>query len=163
MKRTSAPVLFGAAVIGLIVGFGIDQVLTAMSRPTFTPAYTLPIALVVIAAGVLILALPIRRAKRTPGAARVDPFRAVRVAVLARASSLLGAGIGGAALGLAAFVLSRPVAAQVGSITVILVTVAASAVLVAAALVAESFCTLPKDDDDDSPGPDDAGAAPADH
>lgn len=157
MKRTSAALLVGAAVLGIIVGFGLDQVLTAMARPTITPAITLPIGLVIIAAFVLLLAVPIRRAVRTPGAKRVDPFRAVRVAVLARASSLLGAGVGGVAIGLLIFVLTRPVSAQVGSITVLSVTIAASAVLVAAALIAESFCSLPKDDDDESAGPGNAG------
>ena len=83
-----------------------------------------------------------------------NPFRALRIAVLAKASSIVGVGVGGAAVGLAVFVLSRPVEPPLGSLSAILATVAAGAALTAAALVAERWCTIRKDDDDDSAGPD---------
>ncbi|WP_040168244.1 DUF3180 domain-containing protein [Microbacterium gorillae] len=162
MKRTTVGVLLIAVVLGLGVGFGIDLVLTTMARPTFLPDWLLPIAQVVIAAAVLLFAWPIRRSVRNPDAPRVDPFRALRTAVLARASSMLGAVLGGFAGGLLIFVLTRPVQPRVGSIAVIIVSLVASVVLVVAALVAEYFCTLPKDDDDDPSGLD-GPEAPAHH
>lgn len=149
MKRTGAGILLVAAAIGFVAGFGIDVALTANGQATFTPAVMLPILLVILGGGVLALAWPIRRATR--GAARsVDPFRALRVAMLAKASSILGAGVGAAALGLLAYLLTRPVGPPLGSTGTIIATAVAGAVLVAAALVAEHWCTIRKDDDDDN-------------
>lgn len=161
MKRTSAGLLIGAAFLGAIVGFGVDQVLTSMGRASITPAYSLSILFGFLALAVLALAWPIRRAVRATPARRIDPFRATRIAVLARASSLLGALTGGGALGLLLFVSTRGTAAPVGSLTAIGVTIAASVVLLVAALIAEKFCTLPKDDDDQPDGTDAAGTTRA--
>ena len=154
MTRTRPIVLLLAALVGGTVGFILDRILTAMAKPTFVPDVFLPIVLIVVAVAVLLLAWPVRRAKLDKTAPRVDPFRAMRTAVLARASSILGAAAGGFSAGLLLFVLTRPVAPQVGSVLVTAVTVGASIALVACALVAESFCSLPKDNDDDSHGTD---------
>lgn len=155
MKRTSPAVLAIAAVLGAGLGFLLDQMLTASGQATFTPVVTLPILLALLGALVLVLAIPVRRATR--GRAAIDPFRAVRIAVLAKAASVVGAAMGGLALGLAGFLLTRPVVPSVGSFATIIATIAACVFLVAAALVAESFCTIGKDDDDDEPDSGDAG------
>jgi drug/metabolite transporter (DMT)-like permease len=90
MKRTSATVLLVAAAIGGVAGFLLDQLLTSSGRSTFTPVIMLPILLVLIGMLCLALAWPVRRSLRDPKAPHVDPFRALRIAVLAKASSLLG-------------------------------------------------------------------------
>jgi len=151
MKRTSAPVLFVLALVGAAAGFLLDHVLTVTGRATFAPSGFLPVLLLLLAAACLALAWPVRRSVRgaTPG--RIDPFRALRAATLARASSLLGAILAGFGLGLLAFLLSRPVGLPVGSVVAMVALTASAVVLVAAALVAEQFCTLPKDPDDRQP------------
>lgn len=157
MKRTSPVVLVVAALIGAFVGFGLDQLLTGAGRATFTPSLLLPVLLVLLAASDILLALPIRRAiTGAAGGARVDPFRAVRVAMLAKASSIVGAVVAGIAAGLLAFLLSRPVA-PVGSVVAVVATLVAALVLLAAGLVAEHLCTIRKDDDDDTGGPEEPG------
>lgn len=156
MKRTSPLVLILLAVAGGGIGYLVDHLLTIGGRATFSPSTLLPVLLLLLAAAVLALAWPVRRSVR--GHARIDPFRAMRAATLARASSLLGAIVTGFGAGLSAFLLSRPVGPQVGSIVAMTVLVASSLVLVVAALVAEQFCTLPKDPDDRQPD-DPAGAA----
>ncbi len=148
MKRTSAGILILLALAGGGAGFLVDHLLTTGGRATFTPSALLPVLLILLALAVLAFAWPIRRSVRGVSAARVDPFRAVRVASLAKASSLLGALIAGFGGGLLVFLLSRPVSAQVGSIVAMVVLIASAVVLVVAALVAEHFCTLPKDPDD---------------
>lgn len=157
MRRTSAGILIVAAVIGVGVGFLIDQVLTAAGRPTFTPAVTLPILLVLLGAVVVALAVPIRRAIRGRSAQMVNPFRAVRIAMLAKASSIVGAAVGGLGLGLALFLVTRPVTPSLGSMGTILATAVAGALLIAAGLVAEHLCIIRKDDDDEQPGGEDPG------
>ncbi len=152
MKRTGAGALLLAAALGTGAGFLVDQLLTSSGRPTFTPAVSLPILLVALGAIVVILAVPIRQATRGTANSSVNPFRAVRVAMLAKASSIVGAVFGGVALGLLIFLTTRPVAPSVGSLGTVIATAVCGALLVAAGLVAEHLCTIRKDDDDEQPG-----------
>ncbi|GAA4481112.1 DUF3180 domain-containing protein [Microbacterium panaciterrae] len=157
MRRTSPIVLLVLALAGGAAGFLLDHALTTAGRATFTPAVALPIFLVLLAIAVLAFAWPIRRSTHALPRRRVDPFRAVRIAMLARASSLLGAVITGFGVGLGAYLLSRPIAPPLGSLTAVLATAAAALVLTIAAIVAESFCLLPggggPHDPDDPHGP----------
>ncbi|MCC9055110.1 DUF3180 domain-containing protein [Microbacterium sp. F2E] len=162
MRRTSAGALIVAALIGGVVGFGIDQLLTGAGRATFTPSLLLPVLLVLLGAATVAFALPIRRAITGRSAEPIDPFRAVRVAMLAKASSVVGAVIAGLAAGLLVFLLTRPVA-PVGSTVAVIATLVGALVLLAAALVAEHLCTIRKDDDDERPGPDEPGLGLSHH
>jgi len=157
VKRTGAGILAIALIVGVVCGFVLDTVLTAMGRPTFSPAASLPTVLVLLGAVIVALAIPVFRASRGRGAHRVDPFRAVRIAMLAKASSLVGAASLGFALGLLAFLLTRPVTPSIGSMATIIATLVCGVVLVVAGLVAEQLCTIRKDDDDDTPGNTPAG------
>jgi len=148
MKRTEPLTLIVALVLGAGAGFLIDQLLSATGHPTFAPPIGLSILFVVLGAACIALAWPVRQAVKDSKAPRVDPFRALRIAVLAKASSLVGAVTGGVGLGMLVFLTTRPVVPQIGSMGTIIAAVGASAVLVAAALVAEHMCTLPKDPDD---------------
>jgi len=156
VKRTSAGVLVVAALVGAVVGFGVDQLLTSAGRATFTPSLLLPVLLVLLGAADILFALPIRRAITGADPTPVDPFRAVRVAMLAKASSVVGAVVAGVAAGLLVFLLTRPVA-PVGSVVAVIATLVTALVLLAQALVAERLCTIRKDDDDEQPGPPDPG------
>lgn len=152
MRRTRPAVLVAAVLVGAVVGFGVDQLLTGAGQATFTPSLLLPVLLVLLGAATVMFALPIRRAITGRSPEPVDPFRAVRIAMLAKASSIVGAIMAGLAAGLLSFLLTRPVA-PVGSVVAVLTTLVASLVLLAAALVAEHLCTIRKDDDDEHPGP----------
>ena len=136
MKRTGLGILIIAAAIGVAAGFVLDQALTAAGRATFTPA----------------VSLPIRRATRGAVATPVNPFWALRIAMLAKASSIVGAAVTGLGLGLALFLLTRPVPPSVGSLGAVIATAVCGAALVAAGLYAEHLCTIRKDDDDEQPG-----------
>jgi predicted lysophospholipase L1 biosynthesis ABC-type transport system permease subunit len=152
MTRTSPAVLAIAAVLGAGAGFLLDQLLTSTGNATFTPMVSLPILLALLGVLVIALAIPIRRATRGRASTPLDPFRAVRVAMLAKAASVVGAAVGGIGIGLLIFLLTRPVIPSLGSMGTIIATIVACAALVAAALVAENLCTIRKDDDDDQPG-----------
>ncbi|OZB85039.1 MAG: hypothetical protein B7X41_12765 [Microbacterium sp. 14-71-5] len=163
MKRISPVLLSVLALAGAAAGFLLDHAMTTAGRATFTPSILLSIFLVLLALAVLALAWPIRRSTRSPERPPVNPFRALRIATLARASSLVGAAITGFAVGLMAYLLSRPITPPLGSI---IATAVAALVLTIAAVIAESFCLLPgngphdpdglsgprlEDDDDDHP------------
>ena len=157
MRRTGPGILILAAAIGVAAGFLLDQGLTSAGRPTFIPSITLPIFLALLGAIVVVLALPIRRATRGAHGQPVNPFWALRIAILAKASSIVGAAVAGLAGGLGLFLLTRPVAPSVGSLGAIIATALCGALLVAAGLYAEHLCTIRKDDDDQQPGGDDPG------
>lgn len=152
MRRTSPAALVISVAIGFAVGFVVDQLLTATGSPTFTPSVTLPILLVLLGIFVVMLATPIRRATRGPNGAPVNPFRALRIAMLAKASSIVGAVFAGFGGGLTVFLLTRPVTPSIGSWGAVIATIVSGAVLVAAGLIAEHLCTIRKDDDDEQPG-----------
>ena len=149
MKRISPVLLLVLALAGAAAGFLLDHALTTAGRPTFTPSIVLPIFLALLAVAVLALAWPIRRSTRSAARRRVDPFRALRIATLARASSLVGAVITGFGVGLGAYLLSRPITPPIGSI---IATAVAALVLTIAAVIAETFCLLPGDGPHDPDG-----------
>lgn len=162
MKRTSPLTLVATAVVGIAAGFVIDQALTSSGRPTFTPSIMLPVLFVLLGIAIVAFALPIRQATRGL-AAPVDPFRAVRVAMLAKASSIVGAFVGGVGVGLLVFLLTRPVPPSVGSSGAVTATIVGAVVLVVAGVIAEQLCTIRKDDDDEQPGPPEPDATPSHH
>jgi len=156
VNRTSPLGLIIAALVAGAAGFIVDHLLTASGQPTFLPSPFLPIFLIALAAAVVAAAIPVRRA--TLGkASPVDPFRALRVAMLAKASSIVGALVTGFAGGLVLFVFTRPVSPSLGSTGAVIAALLSGLVLVAAALFAEYLCTIRKDDDDEQPGPDQPG------
>ncbi len=156
MKRISPILLLVLALAGGAAGFLLDHALTTAGRATFTPAIALPILFVLLAIAVLAFAWPIRRSVRSTPRRRVDPFRAVRIAMLARASSLLGGVSAGFGVGLGAYLLSRPITPPLGSISAVVATTFSAVLLTIAAMTAESFCLLPG-------GPHDPGGASGPH
>ena len=163
MKRTGAGILLVTFALGVGAGFLFDQVLTSTGRATFTPAVTLPILLVLLGVVSVALAIPIRRATHGAASGNVNPFRALRIAMLAKSSSIVGAAVAGIAVGLLIFLATRPVAPSLGSMGTIIATAVCGGLLVIAGLIAEFLCTIRKDDDDQQPGGDDPGLEPRIH
>lgn len=155
MGRTKPLTLILLVVLGVGIGWLVQTALTSMGRPVFTPPLSLTLVLAVIGAGLVAMAWPVRRVVKKVAGAKVDPFYATRVVTLAKASSLSGSLLGGAALGMVAFLLTRPVP-PVGSVSMAVAMVVGALVLTLGALVAEHMCTLPPDDGEqarDAPQP----------
>lgn len=160
MRRTSLLALLVAALLGGGGGFLLDHLLTSSGRSTFAPSLMLPVLLVLLGALCLALAWPVRRSVRDPDAPRIDPFRALRIAMLSKSASIVGAAVTGAALGLLLYGATRPVAPALGSLGTTIASAIAGALLAGAALLAEHFCTLPKDPDERQPDDTPAGLEP---
>ncbi|MBH0116548.1 DUF3180 domain-containing protein [Salinibacterium sp. NG253] len=150
VARTSPVHLATIAAAGAVVGWLLEVVLTASGNPIVTPSVALAVSLFLIAVIVVVLAVPIYRSSRGLRKERVNPFFALRVVVLAKASAFAGALLGGTALGIAAYLLSRTVSPETGAIATSFVVSAGAIVLLIAGLVAEYLCTIPPDDDDPS-------------
>lgn len=152
MTRTRLSTLVALAVGGGGVGWIAEILLVMTGRPALVPPLTLPTTVVALAVVVLALAWPIRQSVRGDRTRRVDPFRATRVVVLAKASSLSGAVLAGAGAGILAFLVSRPVVADVGAPWLAAASALGAGVLLTAGLVAEYWCTIPPDDPENGSG-----------
>ncbi|GAA4160872.1 hypothetical protein GCM10022286_17580 [Gryllotalpicola daejeonensis] len=148
MKRTRPTTLVIIGLIGVVVGLLTDAALAASGRALLVPPVTLSVTLAVIAVIVVVLALPIRRAIHGNTGVRIDPFRAARTVVLAKACSIMGSLLAGLPIGLLLFMLTRTVIADTSSIVLTSSAILAALLLLTGGLLAEWFCTLPPDDPD---------------
>lgn len=154
MTRSRPLPLVLLALVGFALAFATDLALAMRGEPVLVPPLSLAVGLVLIAALLVALAWPVRRAAK--GERRIDPFYATRVVVLAKASALAGALLLGGAGGILTYLLSRAVV-PIGSTLTAAGTLVAAVILLIAALVAEHFCALPPDDDEQQEA---AAAAP---
>ena len=99
------------------------------------------------AAVLLLVAWPVRQAAQ--GKRRIDYRHATAVLGFAKASSIVGALLGGLALGALAFFATRTVVAADAVLALAIVAVGAL-VQLAAGLIAEHWCVLPPDDEDEA-------------
>jgi hypothetical protein len=151
-------------LLGVVAGVGFLALLATdfwarQGRPVFIAPSSLVFTLPAIAILLFGFAWPIIRYRRELRAAakaatkspkpikRVDPFYAVRVLVLAKASSISASAILGSQLGVLFYLLSRPAQAS-DALTRTIAAGIAALVLLVAALVIERFCRLPNDGND---------------
>ncbi|WAC66758.1 DUF3180 family protein [Agrococcus sp. SL85] len=154
MRRTTATALVAAALIGGGLLWVLEASLVMSGRAAIVPPLTLGPALALLAAVLLLVAWPVRQAAR--GRRRIDHRHATGVLGLAKASSIVGALLLGAALGALGFFASRAVVA--GDAVLALAVVGGGALLqLVAGLLAEHWCVLPPDDEDEARA---RGAAP---
>lgn len=162
MTRTPPLLLVVLGVVSAVVALLLQLTLGAFGLSKLVPQLTLSVTLVLIAVIVVVLALPVRRATRGARNAgdgnsrpaqkrRVDPFYATRVVLIAKASAVTGAILAGAGVGVLVELLTRPVSAASTIWGAAAMLVAAVLVLVAG-LVAESWCTVPPEDDEKPSG-----------
>lgn len=150
MRRTSTPLILALVLAGAVVGWLGQLALTATSSPTLTPPVTLVVALFGIAAIVLGLGWPVRQSVHGKRRHPVDPFFAMRVVVFAKATSLTGALLAGAAAGLTLYNLTRLTPVLPGLWYDVLTLLGAVAMLVAG-LVVETWCRIPPEDRETAP------------
>ncbi|MGI9821925.1 DUF3180 domain-containing protein [Agromyces sp. Marseille-Q5079] len=148
MRRTHPSAVVIAVIVGAAVGYLLDLAVVSAGGKAIVPPLSLSITLVGIAAVVVALAWPIRRAVKQRATKHLDPFRAMRIAILAKASSLSGALLLGLGLGITLYLLTRTVLPPASTVWLAVASAIGAAVLLVGGLVAEHFCTLPPDDTD---------------
>ena len=146
MKRTHASTLVAFVLAGLVVGYLADLATVSAGSKAIVPPISLAITLTGVAVFVVVLAWPIRRAVKGKATKHLDPFRAMRTAVLAKACSLSGGLIFGFGLGITLFLLTRSVVPAPDTVWLAFATAIGAGLLMAGGLLAEAFCTLPPDD-----------------
>jgi uncharacterized protein DUF3180 len=135
--------VIAAVVVNLILLVGYDSL-----PPLPTLAGGTLFVLAVIELGFAVVLRP--RLARKPGTRPVPALQAVRVVALAKASSLLGAIMAGAALGALVYLVPKRAALIVAAhdTTSAVVALVSGAALIAAALWLEYCCRAPEDPDD---------------
>ncbi|THG29586.1 DUF3180 family protein [Naasia lichenicola] len=148
MRRTGIAAPVGLLVVGVAAGWLLQLALAARGFAVIVPPLSLAIALAGIAAIVVAFGWPIRQAVRGTAKREVNPFQAMRVVTLAKASILAGALIGGAGIGLLLFLVTRPVVSSSYTLVAGLLVIAASAALLICGYLVEQWCRIPPDDGD---------------
>ena len=153
MKRTTVGVIAVLVVVAGVAGYLIELAIVTGGGSAFAPPVSLPITLAAIAIVIVALAVPVRRRVTGKKKDRLDPFYAVRVAILAKSSSLTGALLTGLGAGIVVHALSLPILNSELLGRGIAQTVGA-ALLLTAGLVSERMCTLPPDKSEPGSPPD---------
>lgn len=152
MKRSQTTGLLAILLAGLVLGFLVEIAFAAAGEAIIVPPLTLPVTLILLGALILSLAHQVRQSSRRKALRRIDPFWAMRVAVLSKATSLAAALLLGGGLGIVLYIATRSVVPAVTSLWLAIGTAIGAALMLTAGLVAEHFCTLPPDDDTDESG-----------
>jgi hypothetical protein len=148
MKRTQAFPFILLAIGGGVVTYLVELLLQSSGAPAALPPYSLSLTLVGIAIADILLAIPVRRLITGKRKERLSPFYAVRVAVLAKASSHAGALLLGVGVGMMIFLVARPIAPNWDLLGRAIASAASAAIVMTAGLIAERMCQLPPDDTD---------------
>ncbi|GAA2751208.1 DUF3180 domain-containing protein [Amnibacterium kyonggiense] len=151
MRRTSPVALVGIAIAGGVIGWLLQVALAAGGTPSYQPPATLYSVLFILAFGLILLGRPVRRLVRGTANRPVDPFYAMRVLVLAKASSLAGALLVGVAVAFLGYAVSRTGSFAVPAFWPDLLTGVGALALCAAGLVVEWWCRIPPQDPADRP------------
>jgi hypothetical protein len=146
MKRTHASSVIAFVLAGIVFGYLSDLAVVTTGGKAIVPPLSLPITLTGVGVLVVAFAWPIRRAVKGNATRHLDPFRAMRTAVLAKACSLSGSLSLGFGLGISLFLITRTVVPAAETVWLALATAIGAALLLAGGLIAEHFCTLPPDD-----------------
>ena len=147
MTRTSATAIVLTVLIAGVLAWLLEGMLVMSGRAAIVPPLTLGPALALLAAVLLLVAWPVRQAAQ--GKRRIDYRHATAVLGFAKASSIVGALLGGLALGALAVFATRTVVAADAVLALAIVAVGAL-VQLAAGLIAEHWCVLPPDDEDEA-------------
>jgi hypothetical protein len=147
MTHTRVSTLIALAVVGGVLSWAAQALLTTAGYPSFVPPVTFGVAVGLVGVLLVVLAWPIRRyVKRHPGATPVDALYATRVVLLGKAGALAGAFFVGGALGLTVSLVVRPVVPE-QAVVVTGISVVGAILLTVGGMIAERWCTVPPESD----------------
>ena len=159
MTHTRVSTLIALAVVGGVISWAAQALLTTAGSPSFVPPVTFGVAVGLVGMILVALAWPIRRyVIRHPGAKPVDALYATRVVLLGKAGALSGAFFAGATLGVTVSLVVRPVVPE-QAVAVTVVSVVGAILLTLGGVVAERWCTVPPESDETTIGPEEGETA----
>lgn len=143
------PLLAAAAAIAVVTGV-LLRVWSGQGRELPAAPWTTPAVMLLMAFAVLSAGLPVRRWTRGSRTRPLDPLRAARTVVLAKAAQYAGALLTGWYAGQAlALVTTLDVGARRSLLVRVLVTAAAAIAVWFIGWLTERFCRVDRRDEDD--------------
>ena len=146
MQRTSSSTLIVWAVIGTVLAVVVDVVLESQGFSLPGLPWFAVIGMLVLAAILLVLGWPIKKWNDGDRTKEIDPIQAARVAVMAKASALTGAGLAGWYLGNAGYYFLSAPGIRNDLAAGMLIAMIAAAALMIVGLIVEGFCEIPPQD-----------------
>jgi hypothetical protein len=146
MTQTRPPQLFTWGIIGLILSIGFHYVWESSGEALPGIPWPAILGMVILSIVLLVLGWPIKKWNDGDRSRDIDPVRAARVAMMAKAAALAGALLTGWYLGAAFYLLFSVGGIRAQSAAGMLVAVGASAIVMVVGLIVESYCKLPPDD-----------------
>ncbi|HJA60928.1 DUF3180 domain-containing protein [Brevibacterium sp. SMBL_HHYL_HB1] len=146
MQRTSSSTLVVWAVIGTVLAVVVDVVLESQGFSLPGLPWFAVIGMLVLAAILLVLGWPIKKWNDGDRTKEIDPIQAARVAVMAKASALTGAGLAGWYLGNAGYYFLSAPGIRNDLAAGMLIAMIAAAALMIVGLIVEGFCEIPPQD-----------------
>ncbi|WP_298416410.1 DUF3180 domain-containing protein [Brevibacterium sp.] len=146
MQRTSSSTLVVWAVIGTVLAVVVDVVLESQGFSLPGLPWSAVIGMLVLAAILLVLGWPIKKWNDGDRTKEIDPIQAARVAVMAKASALTGAGLAGWYLGNAGYYFLSAPGIRNDLAAGMLIAMIAAAALMIVGLIVEGFCEIPPQD-----------------
>ena len=146
MQRTSSSTLVVWAVIGTVLAVVVDVVLESQGFSLPGLPWFAVIGMLVLAAILLVLGWPIKKWNDGDRTKEIDPIQAARVAVMAKASALTGAGLAGWYLGNAGYYFVSAPGIRNDLAAGMLIAMIAAAALMIVGLIVEGFCEIPPQD-----------------
>ena len=146
MHRTSTSTLAVWAVIGTLLAVVVDVVLESQGFSLPGLPWFAVIGMLVLAAILLVLGWPIKKWNEGDRTKEIDPIQAARVAVMAKASALTGAGLAGWYLGNAGYYFLSAPGIRTDLAAGMLIAMIAAAALMIVGLIVEGFCEIPPQD-----------------
>lgn len=146
MQRTSSSTLAVWAVIGTVLAVVVDVVFESQGFSLPGVPWFAIIGMLVLAAVLLLLGWPIKKWNDGDRTKEIDPLQAARVAVMAKASALTGAGLAGWYLGNAGYYFLSTPGIRNDLAAGMLVAVISAAVLMIVGIIVEGFCEIPPQD-----------------
>ncbi|GAA1636609.1 DUF3180 domain-containing protein [Brevibacterium sanguinis] len=146
MQRTSSGMLVIWATAGVVLGVLVDVLLESQGFALPGQPWFPIIGMLILAAVLLVLGYPIKKWNEGDRTREIDPLQAARVAVMAKASALTGAGLAGWYLGNAAYYFFSAPGIRNDLAAGMLFAAIAAAALMIVGIIVEIFCTLPPHD-----------------
>ncbi len=134
------------ATVGVVLGVLVDVLLENQGFALPGQPWLPIIGMLILAVVLLVLGYPIKRWNEGDRTREIDPLRAARVAVMAKASALTGAGLAGWYLGNAAYFFFSAPGIRNDLAAGMLFAALAAAALMIVGIIVEIFCTLPPQD-----------------
>ncbi|MGO0603258.1 MAG: DUF3180 domain-containing protein [Brevibacterium sp.] len=146
MQRTSSSTLAVWAVIGTVFAIVVDVVLESQGFSLPGLPWFAVIGMLVLSAILFMLGWPIKKWNDGDRTREIDPIQAARVAIMAKASALTGAGLSGWYLGSAGYYFLSAPGIRNDLAAGMLVAMISAAVLMIVGMIVEGFCEIPPQD-----------------